>query len=264
MIEKGRAWIAHSWHTSRMRALAKTILTTGLDLLLPPQCMGCRAQVAAPGFCADCWSALTFLDGPACACCGLPFPVALEGDMRCAACLATPPSFDSARAILAYDDASKGAILALKHADRLDLVPGFSRWLARSGRALLADCDLIVPVPLHSFRLWRRRYNQAAELARRLAASQGLACGTAVLARSRHTPSQGAMPSAKARRRNVQRAFLVREPAAVAGKRVLLVDDVLTTGATVEACSRALKRAGAAKVHVLALARVVKASDMLI
>jgi len=235
-----------------------------LDLLFPPQCMACRAPVGEAGLCAPCWSAVTFLDGPCCQCCGLPFPVALDGENLCAACLAVPPAFDAARAILAYDGHSKGAILALKHADRLDLAPAFARWLARTGKDLLADSDLLVPVPLHPWRLWRRRYNQAAELARALSRMTGLACDTAALARSRATPSQGAMPSARARRRNVQRAFRVPVPARVAGKRVLLLDDVLTTGATAQACARALKRAGAAQVRVLALARVVKASDMLI
>jgi ComF family protein len=243
-----------------MAVAAKAVL----DLLFPPLCMACRAPVGEAGFCAACWSGIHFLDGPACACCGLPFPVALEGENLCAACLAEPPAFDSARAILAYDDNSRGAILALKHADRLDLVPGFTRWLARAGAAVRDDADLIVPVPLHPWRLWRRRYNQAAELARRLARDWAMACDPHALIRGRATPSQGAMPSAKARRRNVQRAFQVRDPAAVRGRRILLLDDVVTTGATVQACARALKRAGAAKVHVLALARVVKASDMLI
>lgn len=233
-----------------------------LDAIFPPQCMACRTTVAEPGFCAACWSAVTFLDGPCCQCCGLPFPVALEGENLCAACLAKPPAFDTCRAILAYDDNSKASILALKHADRLDLVPGFARWLARAGNAVLAKSDLIVPVPLHGLRLWQRRYNQAAELARRLARDWNRAFDPMALTRSRATPSQGAMASAKARRRNVQRAFKVPESARVAGKRVLLLDDVLTTGATAEACARALKRAGAKEVHVLALARVVKASSM--
>ena len=235
-----------------------------LDLLFPPLCIGCRTPVADSGFCASCWSKLTFLDGPACACCGLPFPVALEGENRCAACLARPPAFDRARAIFAYDENSRGAILALKHADRLELVPGFARWLARSGQSLIAESDIIVPVPLHRSRLWQRRYNQSAELARRLARDWKLACDPFALVRSRATPSQGAMASAKARRRNVLSAFKVPDTSRVAGKRVLLLDDVLTTGATAEACARALKRAGAARVHMLALARVVKASDMLI
>ena len=241
-------------------AVAKTIL----DLLFPPLCIGCRAPVSDTGFCAGCWSALTFLDGPACACCGLPFPVALEGENLCAACLARPPAFDRARAILAYDEKSRGAILALKHADRLDLVPGFSRWLARIGQSLISQSDVIVPVPLHRRRLWLRRYNQSAELARRLAHDWKLAFDPFALPRSRATPSQGAMTSAKARRRNVLGAFKVPDAERVAGKRILLLDDVLTTGATAEACARALKRAGAQSVHVLALARVVKASDVLI
>ncbi|HEX2760011.1 MAG TPA: ComF family protein, partial [Rhizomicrobium sp.] len=225
-------------------------------------CIGCRRQMAEAGFCATCWSKVTFLDGSACVCCGLPFGVALEGEMLCAACLTTPPAFDSARALLSYDEHSRTAILALKHADRLDLVPGFARWLGRGGRLALERCDLLVPVPLHRARLWQRRYNQAAELARRLARDWNRSFDPMALTRSRATPSQGAMTSAKARRRNVQRAFKVPDSKSVAGKRVLLLDDVLTTGATAEACARALKRAGASEVHVLALARVVKASSI--
>ncbi len=244
--------------------MVANVAKTVLDLLFPPLCMGCRTQVGQPGFCAGCWSQITFLDGPCCRCCGLPFAVALEGDTLCAACLTRPPAFDTARAILAYDDKSRAAILALKHADRLDLVPGFARWLGRTGRAMLEDSDLVIPVPLHPLRLWRRRYNQSAELARRLSREWNLAYAPLALARSRPTPSQGAMTGARARRRNVLGAFKVRDPAAVASKRILLLDDVLTTGATADSCARALKRAGAARVHVLVLARIVKASDMLI
>jgi ComF family protein len=248
----------------RLAAMGENVVKALLDLLFPPLCLGCRGAVGQAGFCAACWSALTFLDGPGCACCGLPFAVALEGESFCAGCLAKPPAFDKARAILAYDDNSRSAILALKHADRLDLVPGFSRWLSRTGRTLLEDCDLIVPVPLHRFRLWRRRYNQSAELARRLAGEWKRGYDPFALVRPRATASQGAMSGAKARRRNVLGAFKVPDPAKVQGKRILLLDDVLTTGATVEACARALKRAGAEQVHVLVLARVVKASDVLI
>ena len=189
--------------------------------------------------------------------------VALEGENLCAACLAKPPAFDSARAIMAYDEKSRGAILGLKHADRLDLVPGFARWLGRAGRSLLTECDLVVPVPLHPSRLWQRRYNQSAEMARRLARDWGLVFDP-VLVRSRATPSQGAMAIRQGAPPQCQRAFQVPDPARVAGKTVLLLDDVMTTGATVEACARALKRAGAASVHVLVLARVVKAPDVLI
>jgi len=239
--------------------------STALDLLFPPLCVACRVPVGGGGFCGDCWSRITFLDGPACACCGIPFPVDLgDAESLCAACHARRPSFDTARAILAYDEHSRGAVLALKHADRLDLVPGFARWLARVGRPALQDCDLIVPVPLHRWRLWARRYNQAAELARRLGLDWKLPADPFVLVRSRATRSQGDMPSAKARRRNVLSAFKVPDPGRVRGRRILLVDDVLTTGATAESCARALKRAGAARVHVLALARVVRAAEMTI
>ncbi|MEI9930498.1 MAG: ComF family protein [Rhizomicrobium sp.] len=160
----------------------------------------------------------------------------------------------------ATTEKSRGPILAFKHGDRLDLVPGFARWLDRAGRALLDNSDVIVPVPLHSGRLWSRRYNQAAELARRLGKIAGKTVEPTTLRRVRATPSQGAMPSAKARHRNMRGAFQVPEAyrPAIRNRAILLIDDVLTTGATVDACAHVLKRAGAAKVHVLALARVVR------
>ena len=236
-----------------------------LDLLFPPLCIGCGEPLGAgQGFCHVCWSGITFLDGPACECCGLPFAFDPGPGTRCGACLSRPPAFDRACAIFAYDEKSKGPILALKHADRLDLVPGFAQWLERSGQVLLAETDLVVPVPLHRLRLWQRRYNQAAELARQLAALSGKTMAADALMRVRPTESQGAMTSAKARRRNVVGAFRVPDPARVRGQNILLVDDVLTTGATAESCARALKRAGAARVQVLALARVVKAAEALI
>ena len=210
--------------------------------------------------CPECWKELHFLDGPVCKVCGLPFDFDPIEETECAACIAQPPAFDNARAILRYDDASKKPVLALKHADRLDLVPAFGRWLERTGRELLSQTDVIVPVPLHRLRLWKRRYNQSAELARALSRFSGVPLDVHSLWRTRKTPSQGEMPSASARRRNVRGAFAVpreRKPA-VEGKKMLLVDDVLTTGATANACARALKRAGAAKVFVLALSRVVR------
>jgi ComF family protein len=234
---------------------------SALNFVYPPLCVGCRALVGEPGsLCATCWQGVEFLDGPACECCGLPFELDPGPGTRCAACLAEPPVFDRARAVMRYDEASKGPILALKHADRLDLIPGFARWLDRAGRAMLDETDVIIPVPLHPLRLWVRRYNQSAEMARALGRMTAKPVAPLALVRVRATPSQGEMPSAKARRRNMRGAFRVPSGrrAAVEGKSVLLIDDVLTTGATVEACARALKRAGAANVHVLALARVVK------
>ena len=232
-----------------------------LDVVYPALCIGCRAHVAEPGsLCAACWRDIDFLDGPACKCCGLPFDLDPGGDTLCAACIADPPSFDRARAVMRYDEKSRGPVLAFKHGDRLDLVPGFARWLDRAGRTLINESDVIVPVPLHPRRLWSRRYNQAAEIARRLGKISGKPLAPLALCRVRATPSQGAMPSAKARRRNMRGAFQVPDSyqAAIRGRTVLLIDDVLTTGATADACARVLKRAGASKVHVLALARVVR------
>jgi ComF family protein len=233
-----------------------------VDLAYPPLCVLCREPVADPdSLCPACWSELQFIDGPVCVHCGLPFEIDAGPGTECGACIADPPKFDKARAILRYDDASKKPVLALKHADRLDLVPAFAKWLDRAGRELLAETDMIVPVPLHRMRLWKRRYNQSAELARALSRRSGLPLEPLVLERVKPTPSQGTMPSAEARRKNVAGAFLVPKPMrpVVKGRRVLLIDDVLTTGATASASARALKRAGATSVFVLALARVVRA-----
>ncbi len=232
-----------------------------LDLVLPPRCLACGGLVADPGtLCAGCWRGLAFHGPPACACCGLPFDHAAGEAARCAACLAAPPAYDRARAVLRYDDGSKGLILAFKHADRTDAAPAFARWLARAGQELLADCDLIAPVPLHWRRLFRRRYNQAALLALALAKLSGRPAAPDLLRRRRDTRPQGHLSRGQ-RQRNVAGAFALA-PAwrpRIAGRRVLLLDDVMTTGATVEAAAQVLTRAGAAGVDVLTLARVVLA-----
>lgn len=239
---------------------ARRAARVALDSLLPPQCLSCRGEVGIAGaLCAACWRGIDFLSPPFCALCGFPFEFESGEDALCGACSRRPPAFDRARAVMRYNEASRGLILGFKHADKTHAAPAFGRWMARAGDGLLAEGDLVVPVPLHWTRLFRRRYNQAALLAGALAREAGLPAARDLLVRKRPTPSQGRL-SREARWRNVRGAFAVRQGRRrlLAGRRVILVDDVLTTGATAEACAKTLKRAGASEVHVLVLARVVR------
>lgn len=229
-----------------------------LDLLLPPRCLKCGTEIGGDGaLCAECWRGIAFLQPPCCACCGLPFEVELGAGTICGACARDTPLYARARAALRYDDASRPLVLAFKHGDKLQLAPALGHFMRRAGADLLVSCDVIVPVPLHWTRLFARRYNQAAVLAHALVRDGGPPVAADLLQRRRATPSQGRSGRAE-RRRNVRGAFAVKRGRSVAGQRVLLIDDVLTTGATVTECARALLDACATSVDVLTLARTVR------
>ena len=228
------------------------------DLVLPPRCPLCRIIVPDDGaFCADCWRGLGFLTDPMCDCCGTPFPYAAGDGAQCAACAADRPPYRHARAALVYDDASARLVLGLKYGDRTQLASTMARLMTRAAAPMLADAPLLVPVPLHPRRLRQRLYNQSALLARALCRETGMALGLEVLERVRDTRTSRGL-SRSARAANVRGAIRVgaRGKARVAGRNVLVVDDVMTTGATVEACARALLRAGARNVDVVTFARV--------
>lgn len=245
---------------SGVSSVLRKVSRTALDTVLPPQCLACDALVSEPGaLCHDCWDGAMFVSAPFCKACGVPFEFDHGPDALCGACARQRPAFARARAVFLYNDVSRDLITGLKHRDRMHGAPAFGRWLARAGAELIADADWIAPVPLHPLRLWRRRFNQSALLAQSMTREAGVPekFMPDLLRRTRATPSQGGL-NASQRRRNVHGAFAVqpRHVDDLRGRRVLLIDDVYTTGATLEACTGVLLKAGAEGVDALALARV--------
>ncbi|MCS0497384.1 ComF family protein [Ancylobacter sp. MQZ15Z-1] len=242
-----------------MRAAARG----AVDLALPPSCMACRAAVSEPGcLCPSCWARLSLIERPYCDRLGIPLPYDSDpgggGPRLSAAALEAPPAYQRARAAALFGEVARDLVHALKYADRLDVAAPMARMMARAGADVLADAEALVPVPLHAMRLWRRRFNQSAALALALQRISGVPARTSWLARRRATPPQVGLDRA-ARAANVAGAFEVPDEARaeLKGRRVVLVDDVLTTGATLDACAKALSRAGAGRVDVLVFARVV-------
>ena len=229
-----------------------------LDVALPTLCISCREPVHGEGVCASCWSKLSFIAKPCCPRLGIPFVYDPGPELLSMEAIANPPAYDRARAAVRYDDVARTLVHALKYQDRTDLAPAMGRWMARAGAELLQDADMLIPVPLHWRRGFGRRYNQSALLARAIARQSGVALKGELLCRVRATEQQVGLPRTQ-RASNVQGAFQVsvERRGDVAGRRVVLVDDVLTSGATVDACARALLRAKAAHVDVLVFARVV-------
>jgi ComF family protein len=229
------------------------------DMIWPPRSLLSDGRVARAGTIeADLWQALDFLYGSCCSMCGIPLPQATTPESVCPVCLASPPQTRFMRAALAYDELSKPLILGMKHGARKDGIAVYANWMVEAV-AKSDEIDMVVPIPLHWTRLWSRGYNQAAWLAAAISRQKGLAYAPQCMIRKRRTPTQNGL-SFSGRARNVSGAFEVIGD--VTGKTILLVDDVFTTGATINACAKALLRAGAAHVDGVALARVVRGSHV--
>ena len=274
-MSRGRGTMAHEIRNDddRIRAPAVRLIHRALlatrrwtaeaggaaaDLLVPPVCAACHEPLGShDALCPACWRQIDFIRPPLCDRLGIPMPFDTGGPMISAAAAANPPAYERARAVARYDSVMRDLIRDFKFHDQHHGRRLFGRWLADAGRELLADADMIVPVPMARLRLLWRRFNQPAELANELARRSGLPSRTDSLVRTRRT---GPQPGRSQRERiaKVRGAFGVARAAqaAVHGRAVLLVDDVVTTGATVSACAMALKSAGARRVDVLALALV--------
>jgi ComF family protein len=246
-------------NSGMLRASLRRAGASILALLYPPVCIACQAATGEPhALCAVCWSGIRFIERPYCERLGTPFAVDLGQPLLSPAAIADPPVFGRARAVAEYDGATALLVHRLKYDDRPELGRAMGVMMVRAGAELLGEADVIVPVPLHRWRLWRRRFNQAMALAAWVSAGSGVPCDPFLLARVKSTRRQVGLTRAQ-RQENLQGAFRVpaETRARLKGRRVLLVDDVLTTGATANAASRALLRGGAASVDILAFARVV-------
>jgi ComF family protein len=241
----------------RVADVAGAIMRAALDLALPRLCAACRAPVEGEGLCPACWAKLSFITRPYCERLGVPFVYDPGPGILSMEAIADPPAYNRARAAVRFDEISRALVHALKYGDRLDLAPMMGRWLGCAGSDILPDTDALVPVPLHWRRRWARRFNQSAVLAAAVSAASGVPIATGALRRVKATAQQVGL-SRSERAANVQGAFRVppEGKAAIVGRRLVLIDDVLTSGATVEGCARALLRAGAANVDVLVFARV--------
>ncbi|GGE52797.1 amidophosphoribosyltransferase [Agaricicola taiwanensis] len=243
---------------SRALRLAARLGRLAYRFVLPPVCLACERPVGSEGaLCTTCWRETDFIDAPCCDRLGIPLPPGMLPGAVSLQAFSNPPKFDRARAAMRYDGAARRLVHRLKYGDRPDLAPAIARWMARAGREVLEEADLLVPVPLHWTRMMGRRFNQAGELARALSRETGIPYAPEVLSRVRRTSRQVGL-SASERGKNLHGAMKVTEAGllAVHRRNIVLVDDVLTTGATLNAAAHALRRAGAERVDAVVAAVV--------
>ncbi|MEZ5786005.1 MAG: ComF family protein [Xanthobacteraceae bacterium] len=246
-----------------LRDAAQHVLSRAVDLVLPPACAACREPVAGSGgLCARCWAKLSFTARPYCERLGTPFAHDPGPGVLSVQAIADPPAYGRARAAVRYDEIARALVHALKYGDGLDLAPLLGRWMSEAGRDLLADANAVIPVPLHWRRRWARRFNQATALAKIVSQRSGVPLVNGALRRVRATAQQVGLARSE-RARNVQAAFRVAEQGAgmIRGKRIVLIDDVLTSGATADTCARVLLRRGALSVDVLVFACVINSTN---
>lgn len=239
--------------------MARRVAFALYDFLLPPRCLGCNILIKEPhAICSDCWKTLNFIMQPFCDTCGLPFEIEVDSHSLCGRCIHTTPVYRKARAALLYDEGCKPLVLRFKHSDAMQLAPLFGKWMLLAGSSLLEQADYIVPVPLHWQRLFMRRYNQAALLALELGKLTASTVVVDMLRRHRATPPQGSR-HALSRSKNVAGAFSLKKSwqTRLKDKKILLVDDVMTSGSTLNSCAAPLLKAGVKQIDVLTLARVV-------
>jgi predicted amidophosphoribosyltransferase len=247
--------------TSASKRLAVPFVGGLIDALFPPACPACRGETASgQTLCPACWTETAFLSGNGCSACGREIPGlgAADAGFRCDTCQTHPPVWDRGTAVFAYEGAGRRLVLGLKHGDRLDMLPMLGGWMLRAGRALVTEADLVIPVPMHWTRRLKRRFNQSAELARALclAAERKDAFAPGLIRRTRRTGSQDGRDRA-GRAENLRGCIgLTGDGGALAGRRVLLIDDVLTTGATMNAVAGVCRMAGASTVDILVLSLV--------
>lgn len=262
MLHRSKRFMLRNMAPKAWYRAARHVAQHVIEIVYPPSCISCQRAVQAAGLlCPHCWASMPFIERPYCERLGTPFAQHLGDGLISPEAFANPPVFHRARAVARYEGPARELVHNLKYGDRLELAAPMAEWMARAGAELVAEADLIVPVPLHRRRFFQRRFNQAATLAQVIARRGGKPFDPFALARVKKTRPQVGLTRAQ-RADNLQGAFRAPEDARlrIGGRNILLVDDVLTTGATANAASRVLLRAGAARVDVIVFARVVTLS----